>query len=301
MAHEVLKITNRNGESIYGNKWLNKKSTNKCVVIVHGMSEYSFRYNEFAEFLNKAGYDVYALDHLGHGLNCPDKVGLGIWPKDGFSECINNFVDLITSLQKDGNEVYVFAHSMGSFMGQAFMERYPGLVKKIVLCGSSGPQGVHKMGKIVATLHLIGKDPNKPCKFMNGLAFSSYNSKIKNPKSPNSWLSWNEENVKKYDADEYCGFIQSRGFFKSFMGDGIASAHKKSNMEKIDRNQKVLLIVGQDDPVGNYSKAVSKLHSIYKKMGIDSSLIIYPHMRHEILNEDKKLDVMNDVLKFLEK
>lgn len=301
MGHEVLEFVNRNNEKIFGNKWLVDKGKSKAaIVLVHGMTEYSFRYNEYACFLNEFGYDVYALDHLGHGKNCLNSKMLGVWPKNGFDQCVDNFADLIIDLQRKGNEVFVFAHSMGSFMGQAFMERYPGRVKKIILCGSSGPQFIHKAGRIVISLHALGKDGNKPSNFINNMAFGSYLSKI-NPKSKNAWLSWNEENVEKYNNDAYCGFIPSINFFKSFMADGIHDVHKMKNIEKIDKNQKVLLIVGQDDPVGNYSKSLVKLNRIYRKLGIESNLIIYPKMRHEILNEDKKMDVMNDTLKFYEK
>ena len=301
MAHDVFEFVNRNGEKVFGDKWLvENKASKASIVLVHGMAEYAFRYDEFARFLNDNNYDVYALDHIGHGRNCPNPKTLGIWPLDGFDRCVDNFTDVVDSLQKDGKEVYVFAHSMGSFMGQSFMERYPGKVKKIVLCGSSGPQFLHKMGKIVISLHVLGKKKTKPSKFLNGVAYGSYLSKTEE-KTKNAWISRNKENVDKYNKDSYCGFIPSLAFFKSFMADGISKTHKKKNIKKIDKNQKVLLIVGQDDPVGNYSKSLFKLNDIYKGLGIESNLIVYPKMRHELLNEDNKEDVMNDVLKFLEK
>lgn len=300
MAHSNYELVNRQGMTIYGNKWISeKKNVKGTIVIVHGMSEYSFRYDEFARFLNEHGYDVFALDHLGHGLNCKDKKKLGIWPSDGFDICVNNVADEVDSLQKEGREVFVFGHSMGSFVTQAFMERYPGKVKKIILCGSSGPQGAYKAGALVAKIHASRK-PFEPSSFMTNMSFGSYLKKVEHVRTPYDWLSYNEANVDKYIDDPYCGFVQCRMFFKSFIGN-LAKLHKAKNIKKIDSNQKVLMIVGQDDPVGGYASTLKKLNSIYHKHGIDSNLIIYPHMRHEILNEDKKSDVMNDVLSFIEK
>jgi alpha-beta hydrolase superfamily lysophospholipase len=300
MAHSKYELVVRTGETIYGNKWLCDETEAKAtIVIVHGMSEYSFRYDGFARFLNQNGYDVFALDHLGHGLNCPDQKALGDWPKDGFEQCVNNVADEVESLQKEGREVYVFGHSMGSFITQAFMEQYPGKVKKIVLCGSSGPQGAYGAGAIVGKLHALVK-PHSPSKFMTKMSFGSYLKKIKPVRTPFDWLSWNEENVDKYIKDPYCGYVHSKMFFRSFIGN-LAKLHKKANINRIDPKQKVLMIVGQDDPVGGYASTLKKLHSMYRGHGMDSTLIIYPHMRHEILNEDKKLDVMNDTLKFFEK
>ena len=300
MGHAKFEIVNRLGKTIYGNKWtVDSGESKKTVVIVHGMSEYSFRYNEFARFLNQHGYDVFALDHLGHGLNCPDEKDLGMWPKDGFEQCVNNVADEVEILKKEGREVYVFGHSMGSFITQSYMERYPGKVNKIVLCGSSGPQSSFKAGAIVAKLHALIR-PNKRSKFMTNMSFGPYLKKINPLRTELDWLSYNEANVDKYINDSYCGFTQSRMFFSSFVSN-LAKLHKKKNINKIDPKQKVLMVVGQDDPVGLYSTTLVKLNEMYRSHGMDSNLIIYSHMRHEILNEDKKSDVMNDVLKFFEK
>src|SRR5262245_56228460 len=42
-------------------------STKAVILIVHGASEHSARYDRFARFLNENGYAVYAMDLRGHG------------------------------------------------------------------------------------------------------------------------------------------------------------------------------------------------------------------------------------------
>lgn len=298
MAHNVFSIIGSNDVEVFGNKWLLEKGESKGnIVIVHGMGEYSFRYNEFALFLNSNGYDVYALDHLGHGLNCPNKEGLGIWPRDGFDRCVENVHILVEKLKKENANTMIFAHSMGSFMAQLFMEKYPGSVEKIVLCGSSGPSSLFKMGAGVAKLVGAFSNKNKPSKFMTKMSFGSYNSKFEDVQTEFDWLSVNRENVNKYINDDYCGFTQSLMFYISFT-ENLAKIHNKKLLNNIDKKQKILLIAGDKDPVGNYGKAVENLHNIYLKLGLDSSLILYPGLRHEILNEDKKENVMEDILSF---
>ena len=44
-----------------------------------------------------------------------------------------------------------------------------------------------------------------------------------------------------------------------------------------------------------------KLNKEYNKLGISSELIIYPKMRHEILNEEENQKVYLDILNFLNK
>ncbi len=63
----------------------------------------------------------------------------------------------------------------------------------------------------------------------------------------------------------------------------------------------ILLVAGAEDPVGNKSKGVLKLAKLYKKLGInDVQTIIYPNMRHEVLNETENKKVYQDILKFLQ-
>ena len=298
MAHSNFSIIGSLGNKVFGNHWSTEKEVKGNVIIVHGMGEYSYRYNEFALFLNENGYNVYALDHIGHGKNCPNKEGLGIWPRDGFERCVENVYILLQQLVKENPNTMIFAHSMGSFMTQLFIEKYPGAAKKVVLCGSGGPSPLFKAGSLVAKIVCSGKNRNKPSKFMTNMSFGSYNNKYEDVQSEFDWLSANRENVNKYLADDYCGFTQSGMFYISFT-ENLAKIHNKKLMKQISKEQKLLLIAGKDDPVSNYGKTLHKLNSMYVKLGIDSELILYEGLRHEILNEDQKDIVMKDVLDFL--
>ena len=58
------------------------------VVLVTGMAEASYRYDEFAHFLNEHGYGVYCIDHYGQGMNTEKPEDMGVWPKDGFRKAV---------------------------------------------------------------------------------------------------------------------------------------------------------------------------------------------------------------------
>lgn len=299
MAHSVFSIKGYFDKEIKGNKWVIDDNPRKTILIIHGMGEYSFRYNDFAEFLNSQGYDVFALDHIGHGLNLNGPQELLIWDLDTFYCCVENAHILLTKLEREGREVIVYAHSMGSFMGQSLIERHSGCVKKIVLSGSSGPQLAYGIGNFIAkTVAILSFNGRKRSKFLNKIAFSSYNAKIKKPRTSYDWLSFNEENVDKYIADPLCGGIPSRNFFASFMG-GLKNIFKRKNINRISSHTEILIIAGEDDPVSNYSKSLNKLQKLYTYHGISSKMIIYKNMRHEILQEKNCQLIYRDVLNFI--
>ena len=297
--HSVFEMKGSNGQVVKGNKWIVSEEVKQVVVLSHGMNEYTYRYNDFALYLNDNGINVMGLDHIGHGLNVDNTEDLLKWPKNGFDICVDNLALLIKKLKEEGNEVILFAHSMGSFMGQSLIERYPGIVEKVILCGTSGPSALFGFGSALCKFHaFITGNGMKKSYFLNKVSFASYNSKVKEKRTEFDWLSVNKENVDKYIADPYCGNVPSRNFFASFIGS-IPKIFKKKNLNKIDIYSKVLFIVGSDDPVGGYVKSIKKLQRLYTNRKISSSLIIYPGMRHEILNEDDKEIVYKDVLKFI--
>ena len=293
-------VINYNGNDVFGYKWGLEKGAKANILIVHGMSEHCERYDEFAKYLNSKSYNVYALDHKGHKNNVIyGKDKLGVWSRDSFEECVDRVKKEFDEVSANGLPTYIFSHSMGSFMTQRFMEKYPGVSKKVVLCGTSGPQSVFKFGRFATRLHCFAKKKDKPSKFLNSLFFMGYNKKFKKEKNEFAWLSANEENVHSYIQDEYCGFTQSRGFFLSFV-EGICRVFSKKEFNKIAKEPKILLIAGKDDPVGNYGKSIKKLQNKYTKKGISSRMVLYPGLRHEILNENIKINIFEEVYNFFE-
>lgn len=64
----------------------------------------------------------------------------------------------------------------------------------------------------------------------------------------------------------------------------------------------MFFVAGSEDPVGNYGEGVRKAYSLYQKAGIqDLSIKLYDEDRHEILNEDDREQVAQDIYEWLGK
>ena len=110
-------------KEISGRKWLidNEKA---IVVISHGMAEHAERYDEFATFLNSKDIGVYAINQLGHGDHKVNGLN-GHWEKNGFYDCVDNIKKLIDEIKLTSKApIFLFGHSMGSFIAQEFIKRY---------------------------------------------------------------------------------------------------------------------------------------------------------------------------------
>lgn len=299
---EAVKFSVTNEEdTLFGLKWLVDNSKFN-VILMEGMEEHCSRYDAFAKFLNEKNVDVFALDTFGQGLNVKeDMSNVGIWPKDGFFKQCKAVHKLLMDLKAAGKPTYIFSHSMGSFMGQRLLIEFPNDIDKIVLCGSGSKNPVLGMGHMLSKMTTNEKNKNMKAKLMNNMMFGGFNKKIKNPRTPFDWLSYNEENVDKYIADPLCGFGPTNGFCLEFI-EGMLPLHKAKSLKKLNPKAKIFIISGEEDPVTNYGKSVGILKDMYNKYGVsDVDTKIYEGMRHEILNEDRKLEVMEDIYNFFVK
>ena len=73
----------------------------------------------------------------------------------------------------------------------------------------------------------------------------------------------------------------------------------KQGVKECPRDLPVLLISGEEDPVGDYGKGVKTVFENMKKENCDVRIKLYPNCRHEILNEDVYETVRGDILAFI--
>lgn len=281
---------------------MNRDSEIKGIVqIIHGMAEYSERYIEFADFLKSKGYIVVLSDHYAHGKKAYNENKLGVFEKS-FDTLIVDQLEISKNMRKlyPKINITILGHSMGSFIAQEHMRRFKDENTSYIFMGSCYQRrAITWLGKILFKIFLrVG---NIPKSFYNLILFLGVNSRIKDRnKSKFSWLSRDEEVVKKFQEDRYCGFIYSTNFYSMFL-DFIFSLNKQGNFVGVDKRKEILIISGDSDPIGNYGLGVKKLYNYFLNEGFkDIELKLYRGARHEILNELNKKEVYQDILKWLE-
>lgn len=285
--------------TLYGAYWPSFQA-DANLLIVTGMEEHAFRYQDFAFFLNREGFDVYSVDYYGQGENITygGMVKQEV-PENAFELFVDHLGQVASEIKKDGKPLYILGHSMGSFLTQRFLQKFPGLAEKAVVVGSNGPSVLFGLGKCIAFLTVNKKNRNKTSKFLASLSIGNYAKSVKNARTPADWISYNEANVDAFIANPLDGGPSSKGFYQELL-KGTSSLYKKKRLDGIDRELPILFLAGEDDPVGGHGKGVIKLHRFYQKLGFKNvSLKLYPKMRHEILNETNNKEVYADVLKFL--
>ncbi|MEG1663595.1 MAG: alpha/beta hydrolase, partial [Clostridia bacterium] len=279
--------------------WDDVRIPKAVVQISHGMAEHARRYDNFATFLNKNGFIVYADDHRAHGLTSTKQSAKGVkgfHKGEIFADTVKDTLAITDYLKKKYNlPVLYFGHSYGSMLGQSYLQSNSG-ASGVVLSGSAMMKGILlNLGAIIANTQYALLGGEKKGKLLDKMSFGAYNAPFKKEKTPFAWLSRDKEQVKKYIFDEQCGYVMSIAFFKNFF-NGLKSTYKPENLAKLDKDLPIAIFSGSNDPVGGKGKLVQKLYDQYVAQGVKNVTIkLYPEARHEIINEINNKEVYADV------
>lgn len=274
------------------------------VQISHGMAETAARYEGFAKALTKNGYIVYANDHRGHGETAKTVENLGFLAKeDGFLWMVKDLHQLSKIIVKEYPQkpLFLFGHSMGSFVAQRYIMLHGNELKGVILSGSNGKQGIIlDIGRIFARREIKKHGPRTQNHKLNHMFFGGFNKAFNPNRTEFDWLSRDEEEVDKYIRDPFCGTVFTSQFFYDFL-TGLKEIENKDNLELVPKDLPIYIFSGDKDPVGKFGKGATNLFERYKKYGMkDVRYKLYKDGRHEMLNEINKDEVINDIITWLD-
>lgn len=285
--------------------WKPEGDVRALVQISHGMIEYVDRYEELAEYLTARGILVFGNDHLGHGQSVMNEAEWGFFASEDASEkVVRDLHTLSLKVRKDYMNVpyILLGHSMGSFMARRYAMTYGAELDGAIFVGTGNqPSWLVSFGKNLVSFLSIFYGERYRSKLVEKMMFGSYNRRFAPVKTQYDWLSRNEENVEKYKNDKACTFLFTLNGYKTLFST-ILFIEKKMNILKLPMKLPVLLLAGEDDPVGDYGKAVRQVYMIYKQRGIkDLSIKLYPKDRHEVLNEIDRKEVYAYLYQWIDK
>lgn len=277
--------------------------TRGVVQILHGMAEHKERYAEFAAFLSEAGYAVVAHDHRGHGRNEPDESRNGFFASSGGWQAVVSDVFAVRAwivATYPGVPIYLFGHSMGSFIARSCMIRDAGAYAGYILCGTASHPGLagHAGRTLARLLSARGKEQVRS-PLLSSLTSHGFNRDFAPNRTAYDWLSRDESEVDEYIADPACGFIPCRAFFRDMVG-GLIEVNTHSNLAAIRDAVPVLLIAGGKDPVGGSGQGVERVAAMLRAhTPCEVCVRMFPDDRHELLKELDRTEVFRAVSAWL--
>jgi len=122
------------GLSLFYRCWEPEGSPRAMVIICHGVADHGERYVNLVRELVAAGYVVYAHDHRGHGRSPGRPLHVDRFQQ--FVDDLEQFCAHCRAIHPD-LERYLFAHSMGSAIGLAYVIQHPSHFAGMVSSGTA--------------------------------------------------------------------------------------------------------------------------------------------------------------------
>jgi alpha-beta hydrolase superfamily lysophospholipase len=131
MSETTQILTAKDGLQLFSRTWLAEKPK-AVIALIHGFGEHSGRYAHVADFFNKNGYSVFALDNRGHGKSEGKR---GHAPTYGsYLDDIEVFLNYVTT-QSAGQPIFLYGHSMGGNLVLNYVLRRKPTLKGIITTG----------------------------------------------------------------------------------------------------------------------------------------------------------------------
>ena len=306
MKKENIYFESRDGVSkLHAIVWSDEtKKPIGILQIIHGMAEYIDRYDDFARFMVEKGFVVVGDDHLGHGDSVGENGTFGYFCKKDPATVLVRDEHRLKKLMEakyKGVPYYILGHSMGSFIARNYLNRYGSGIQGMIVMGTGNQsKALLSASKVLVGLTGFFCGEKHVAKFINKLAFGTYNRAIEDAKTNVDWLTKDETIVDKYIADERCGFTFTVNGFRGLF-ELIYRLQKPKNFVNIPKQIPVFFVSGEEDPVGDYGEGVIGAKNDLVRAGLENvSMKLYPGDRHEILNETDKDIVYQDIYEWLE-
>ncbi len=241
-------------------------------MLAHGLSEHGERYEHVARAFNERGYSLWALDHRGHGRSGGRPVYI-----ERFENLIEDLRELfdIAAGELTDRKPFLLGHSMGGCVATGYAIRHDAELAGLVL---SNP---------LATIKTA------PGTVAVGRLLSRIAPRLGVYSVPADGVSTDPEVVRDYEADplNFHGKVPARTV--AVLGDEVETFPERAAAITVP----VLIMYASTDPI----VAPEGSRMLAERVGSDDVTIRdWPGLRHEILNEPERDEVIAAILDWLD-
>ena len=305
MRTETFDFAGYKGIHLPAMLWLPDNEPKAILQITHGMTEHIERYEAFAQKMTTQGIAVAGYDLRGHGKN-PGNSDVASFGEDGWDASLQDMRLFFEYLAERFPEIphHMLGFSLGSFLLREYLSKWPDGVSSVIIMGTGSQPGF-----VLSIMMVIIKGQIKKTGFDNTtdlvrqLSFGTYNQKFKPNRTESDWLCADIAQLDGYIADPICRKDISSGLFWQLLG-AMKRTGGKNACAGWNKTMPVLLISGQNDPVGDMGKGVRTVKNQLENAGVKRvSAYLLPGARHILLNEyecgaaDKAYSIIADWLK----
>ncbi|MBW2494365.1 MAG: lysophospholipase [Deltaproteobacteria bacterium] len=254
---------------LFRRSWLPKTSA-RIVILVHGYGEHSGRYERTASDLARAGFEVHAYDHQGHGRSGGTRCYVRRF--DQLLDDLEGFIAAVRA-ERPPLPVVVVGHSMGGLIVAAYAsQRNPDVA------GVATSAAALAISRDVSRLRAMAA---------HVLKWLAPRLSLASELDPDG-LSRDPEVVRAYLEDP---LVQRK--ITASLASEMLSAMKRTAASAAGVTVPMLLQHGEGDPIC----PVEGSRDFFEQLtATRRKLCTYPELRHEIFNEPERAAVLGDLV-----
>ncbi|MFO0748358.1 MAG: alpha/beta hydrolase [Myxococcota bacterium] len=250
-------------------------SAKGLVVIAHGVAEHMDRYEHVAQALHDAGYAVMRVDHRGHGASGGPRVFVKRFGE--YVADLETVIALAKGKAPGGVKTFLLGHSMGGLIAVHHLLAHPGVVHGAILSAPALEFSI----KVPAWKDALGKGMSA---IWPGLA-------IPTGVDP-AVVSRDPAVVKAYANDPRVTKKATARWYTEML-----SAQSEAMARALEVKTPFLVLIGGQDKLAS----ASAIERWFPQTGAsDKTLLPYPALYHEVMNEPEKDVVLGDIRRWLD-
>ena len=276
VQQDAFVLRTGDGLSLQGERWIAAGRPKASLVLSHGYAEHIGRYGHVLRPLAVNRFAIYAADHRGHGKSAGARALV-----HRFDQYVDD-LDLVVNRarqEQGGKPCYLLGHSMGGLIALRYALVHPEKIDALVL-SAPAIKPVQDASKLQeASLRAIARvAPGMPVVPSREGVLSS------DPAV--------EERAKK-DPLFYNGKTKAKQAVE--IVDAGREVLKRASQLKMP----LMILQGSDDELVDPKGAEQLYKLTNNRPGVDTSMVVWPGMKHELLNEPDGEQVLGVIIAWL--
>lgn len=269
--------------------------------LVHGMCSCKERFEAFMQYMAANGVVCIASDLRGHGESIRHKEDLGYMYKGGYKALISDLRQVCDWGHSEFPTLpyFILGQSMGSLAARIFIRQNDSGISGLIVCGSPSWNPLSVVAKWATGAGCALGLGHTRSRVLQNITSNKFNKRFES-EGPQSWTCSDPQVRKSFKENPLCNFIFTiNGVYNllSMMGETYSSDTWRISNPQMP----IVFLSGADDPcLINEQKFHQAAYHIHKAGYKNVSSVLYPKMRHEVLNEIDKMTVWKDILAFIE-
>ena len=272
------------------------------ILFIHGLCGRKERNIDAMEYLAGKGFACVGYDLRGHGESIRSEEDRGYTNQGGARAMALDIGSVVDKVKKDFKDapIYIVAHSMGSLAARTYLKEHDTAIKGMIICGSPSKNRYNALGRSLMWLISLVNDGRVKIGRFQEATSRFYNKAFRN-EGRMAWTCSDPQVRERFSKDAKCNITITADCSLTLL-QMMEETYSIKGWRTANPSLPLLFISGVDDPcmidVPHFHASAGFLN----KVGYTNvSSILFPEMRHEVLNEKGREMVWDEILHFVEK